>query len=196
MKILRLIDQAVGRVEGWLIVIFLGLMVTLTFLQVILRALYTHAQLQWANAFLGQVDWAEPSARLLVLWITLLGASLLTRDNRHIKIDLMSSLLPPKWLPYRQLLLYIVCVLICAIMLKASIDYVRTEIAFGGEMFLKIPTWAAQLILPAGFLLILYRFFLRGMEEVVELRSALLRRRGTGKRGDGGAKRKGHGVSG
>ena len=101
MKILRLIDQAVGRVEGWLIVIFLGLMVTLTFLQVILRALYTHAQLQWANALLGQVDWAEPSARLFVLWITLLGASLLTREDRHIKIDLMSTILPKYLIKYQ-----------------------------------------------------------------------------------------------
>ena len=74
MKFLRLIDKGLAKVEGWLIVIFLGLMVTLTFLQVILRALYTHGHVQWANAIMGQVDWTEPFVRLLVLWITFLGA--------------------------------------------------------------------------------------------------------------------------
>jgi len=169
MKILRLIDNALARVEGWLIVLLLSLMIVLTFFQVILRALYTHAHIQWANAILGQVDWADPFVRLLVLWITFLGASLLTGDHKHIKIDLMSAVLPQKWLPFRELILAIACILISAILLKASIDYVKMEMDFGGYLFLKLPTWIGQLILPAGFFLILFRFLLRGIEQVHEI---------------------------
>ena len=169
MKSLRSIDKAVARVEGWLIIIFLGLLVALTFVQVILRAFYTRAQMQWANALLYQLDWAEPFARLLVLWLTFLGASLVTGDGKHIKIDLLSSLLPRKWLRFRELILSIICVLVSSLTLKASIDYVTLERAFGGELFLGIPTWVGQLILPAGFSLILFRFLLRGMEQVLEI---------------------------
>ena len=169
MRVLRHIDKALARAEGWLIVVFLWLMVILTFLQIILRTLYTHAHIQWANLLLGQVDWAEPLARLLVLWITLLGASLLTGDNKHVKIDLMSSILPPKWLPFRELILSAVCVLVCVFMLKASVEYIRMEMEFGGYLFLELPTWVAQMILPAGFLLILFRFFLRGMQQAIEI---------------------------
>ena len=169
MKALRLIDKALAKVEGWLIIIFLGLMVTLTFSQVILRSLYTHAHIQWANFILGQVDWADPMARLLVLWITFLGASLLTGDNRHIKIDLLPNLVPSKWLPLRELILSVVCVLICAIMLKASLGYIRLEITYGGHLFLQLPTWVGQLILPAGFSLVLFRFLLRAMEQGLKI---------------------------
>jgi len=51
-----------------------------------------------------QVDWFEPFVRLLVLWLTFLGASLITKENKHIKIDLMGSLLPDKWLPFRDII--------------------------------------------------------------------------------------------
>ena len=169
MNILKSIDKTLARVEGWLIVIFLWLMIFLTFLQVILRALYTHAHIQWANVILGQVDWFDPLARLSVLWITFLGASLLTGDKKHIKIDLLTAILSPKWQPFRGLILSIVCVLISAFMLKASIDYINMEMDFGGYLFLKLPTWVSQLILPAGFSMILFRFFLRGIEHVMEI---------------------------
>lgn len=169
MKLVRYIDRGLARVEGWLIVIFLALMVGFTFFHVILRALFTHAHIQWANDILGYVDWTEPFVRLLVLWITFLGASLITGENKHIKIDLMPALFPSHWLPFRELLLSLVCVLITAFMLKASIDYIRIEMEFGDQLFLNVPTWIGELILPAGFSMILFRFFLRGIEQVFEI---------------------------
>ena len=169
MNILKHIDRALGRFEGWLIVLFLWVMILISFLQIILRTLYTHAHIQWANYILGQVDWAEPCARLLVLWLTFLGASLVTGENKHIKIDLMSAILPQRWLPYRELVLSLACVIISALLFKASLDYVRVEMSFGGHLFLKLPTWVGQLIIPAGFLLILFRFFLRGLEQVTAM---------------------------
>jgi TRAP-type C4-dicarboxylate transport system permease small subunit len=169
MKLLRNIDRGLARAEGWLIVIFLSLMVAFTFFQVILRALYTHAHIQWANSILGYADWTDPFVRLLVLWITFLGASLLTGENKHIKIDLMSTVLPSRWLPFRELLLSLVCVLVSALLLKASIAYVRIEMEFGDRLFLSIPSWIGQIILPAGFSIILFRFFLRGIEQVIEI---------------------------
>ena len=165
MNILKHIDRGLARLEGWLIVLFLWLMVLISFVQIILRTLYTHAHIQWANYILGQVDWAEPCARLLVLWLTFLGASLVTGENKHIKIDLASTLLPQRWIPFRELILSLACVFISALMFKASLDYVRVEMSFGGHLFLKIPTWVGQLIIPGGFLMILFRFFLRGLEQ-------------------------------
>ena len=168
MKILRFIDKIIARVENWLVIASLSLMVLLTFMHILLRSVYTHAHIQWANAVLGQVDWTEPFVRLLVLWVTFLGASLLTRDEKHIKIDLMSSLLPQGLQPFRGIVLSGGCILISTLMLKASIDYLKTEIAFGGAMFLGIPTWIGQLILPVGFSMILFRFILRTIEQATQ----------------------------
>ncbi len=174
MNILRSIDKVLARIECWLIILSLSLMVVLTFIHIILRNIYMHAHFQWANSLLGQIDWTEPFVRMLVLWVTFLGASLLTSDNKHIRIDLMPSLLPPEWLNLREILLSMACVLISILMLKSSIDYIRIDIAFGGRMFLGLPAWIGQLVIPAGFSVILFRFLIRTIEQfLVRIRGSM-----------------------
>jgi len=169
MKTMQRIEKILSRIEGGLLILVLTVMVVLTFLQVMLRAFHVHGQFQWANTVMGYFDWAEPLVRLLVLWVAFLGASLLTGENKHIKIDLMSELLPSRWLPYRELILSLVCVVVTALMMNASWYYVRMEWRFGGTLFLGVPTWIGQIILPAGFFLMLCRFLFRGVGEAVHL---------------------------
>jgi len=169
MSALKWFDNVLAKVEGWLIVTFLWCMVIFTFVQVCLRALYSHGHFQWANSLMGHLDWSEPFVRLLVLWLTFLGASLVTRENRHIKIDLFATVLPQNWLSVREFVLSIACMVISAIMLKVSIDYVKIELEFGGTLFLGLPVWIGELIIPAGFALILFRFSLRGIDQGFEI---------------------------
>jgi TRAP-type C4-dicarboxylate transport system permease small subunit len=169
MKVFKQVDKALGRIEGWLLVLFLAVMVSLTFVQVALRSLFIYGRLHGANSVMGQMDWAEPLVRLLVLWVSLVGASLVTGENKHIKIDLMSDLLPKPLIPYRELLVSASCVVITGFMLKASIGYVRMEAAFGAELFTGLPNWIGQLILPIGFCVILCRFALRAVDETVAI---------------------------
>jgi len=169
MYFLKTCDELLARIEGWLIITFLWLMVILTFVQVVLRGFYTHAGLQWANHLMGHLDWSQPFVRLLVLWLTFLGASLLTKDNKHIRIDLFFSLLPPRWLPLRDTVLSTVCALICGIMAVVCAKYIQIEMTFGETLFLNLPSWIAQLILPLGFLLLLFRFLVRIVEQIVRV---------------------------
>jgi TRAP-type C4-dicarboxylate transport system permease small subunit len=168
MVVLRLVDRILAKIEGWLIIAMLSLMVIFTFLQVVLRGLYTHGHLSWANALMGQIDWSEPFVRLLILWITFLGASLLTRDGKHIQIDLFSSILPPRWLPLRDFILSTVCASLCAMMIKVCVDYLSMEMEFGGTMFLALPTWTGQIILPAGFGLLLVHFLVKAVDQGIQ----------------------------
>jgi TRAP-type C4-dicarboxylate transport system permease small subunit len=163
MKHLARIDQAIARFEGWLVILFLSLMVSLTFLQVVLRSLFSYAHLGWANDLMGRLDWAEPFVRLLVLWLTFLGASLVTSENKHIKIDLITQIIPASWRAPLDVLLSLAGALVAALMLKASLFYVGTEMSFGGKLFLGVPTWIGQLILPLGFMLICFRFLIRSL---------------------------------
>lgn len=162
-------DDLLARLEGWLIVGMLWLMVLLTFVQVALRSLYAYGHLQWANTLLGYIDGSGPFASLLVLWLTFLGASLLTRDGKHIHIDIMSGLLPKRWHPAREVLLASVSLIISAIMLTVCIHYVRMEMAFGGTTAFHVPVWAAQTILPAGFALLCFRFLIRLLHGSIRL---------------------------
>jgi TRAP-type C4-dicarboxylate transport system permease small subunit len=167
MKILARIDTAIARFEGWLLILFLSLMVSLTFLQVLLRSLFIYAHAGWANEVMGSIDWAEPFVRLLVLWVTFLGASLVTGENKHIKIDLLTQIMPAAWLPLLDVLLSLSGALVTALMFKASLFYVGTEMSFGGKLFLDIPNWVGQLILPLGFLLICFRFLVRALSSAL-----------------------------
>ncbi|SPD75915.1 putative Tripartite ATP-independent periplasmic transporter DctQ component [uncultured Desulfobacterium sp.] len=168
MTFLKRLDKLLARIEGWLIALFFGLMVVFTFIQVCLRGLYTHGHIQWANSVMGMLDWSEPFTRLLVLWLTFLGASLVTGENRHIKIDLISAVLPAKWLPLLELIMAIACVIISAIMLKVSMSYVRMDMSYGGTMFDNIPAWPFETIIPFGFSLIMFRFFIRAVDQGTE----------------------------
>jgi len=169
MKTLKRIDAAVARLEAWLVISFLTLMVSLTFLQVLLRSLFIYAHAGWANDLMGRFDWAEPFVRLLVLWVSFLGASLVTGENKHIKIDLLTHLIPVPWLPLRELLLSLAGTVVSALMIRASLFYIRTEMSFGGNLFLGLPTWIAQGILPVGFSMICFRFVLRGVDSAFTL---------------------------
>lgn len=165
LSTLRWIDRTLARMEGWLTVLFLSLMVVLTFFQVALRALHVYAHLSWADALLRQFDWSESFVRILVLWLTFLGASLLTMDNKHIRIDILSGVLPPLLQPFRDFTLSIACMVVSVYMIKASADYVWMEWTFGGSLFLTVPIWIGQLIMPLGFSIILFRFFIEAIEE-------------------------------
>ncbi len=165
MHLLNLIDKALLRLEGWLLMSFLAAMVIFTFAQVSLRALFVHGDAQWANMFMGKIDWTEPLVRLLVLWVTFLGASVVTGENKHIKMDLMSGLLPRRLLPYREVLLSLASAVVIGLMLYSSIGYVRMEAKFGTAILSGVPSWIGQLILPAGFLSILFRFVLKAIRE-------------------------------
>jgi TRAP-type C4-dicarboxylate transport system permease small subunit len=169
MKALNWMEEALARLEGWLIVLFLGQMVGFTFILVFLRALYTHGHLTWANSLMGHLEWSEPMARLLVLWLTFLGASLVTRENKHIKIDLLSAVLPAHWLRIRDLLLAVVCILITAVMFKTCLDYTGLEREFGSTLFLNLPAWVGELILPIGFASMTLRFAFRAVTQIHEM---------------------------
>ena len=86
MKILTAINSWIAKIEGVLIVIVVSIMVLLAFFQVAMRNLFDQGLL-WGDIFL----------RHLVLWVGFLGASLATREEKHINIDVFSRFIPKKW---------------------------------------------------------------------------------------------------
>src|SRR5512139_1600564 len=76
-------DEGIAKVEQILIVTFLSFMIFVAFFQIVLR-----------NAFSTGLDWGDSFLRYLVLWIGFLGATLATKEEKHINIDIVS-----RWLP-------------------------------------------------------------------------------------------------
>ncbi len=166
---LNFINNLLSQIEKCLVIASFSFMVVFSFLNVVLRALYTKFNIQFANSLLNSLDWSEPSARLMVLWITFLGASLLTRDNRHIKIDLMGYFLSPFFMKIREAILSAACSVACAFMLYASIGYIHMEMQYGTNTLMGVSAWKWQLIIPFGFGIMLFRFALNMLKEIMKM---------------------------
>lgn len=169
MNKIMYINKIIQNIEKCLVIISFSLMILLTFLNVILRALYTKFNIQSVNVILNSFDWSDPFARLMVLWITFLGASLLTIDNRHIRIDIIGQFLSPSLLSIREMIISIACAVICFFLVRASIGYIDMEMQYGTSSIMGISAWKWQIIIPVGFGIMLFRFILNTLLEIMKL---------------------------
>lgn len=149
MSIILKIDNAIARFEGWLLIFLLGIMVCFSFVQVVLR-----------NVFHMGIFWFDPLNRHLVLWVGLLGASLSTKANKHINVDILSRLVPRNYKPYLDMVIFLLCIIISGILCKASFEFVQMEREFGTALFLNVQTWIMETIIPIAFGLFTFRFFI------------------------------------
>jgi TRAP-type C4-dicarboxylate transport system permease small subunit len=111
--------------------------------------------------------------RYLVLWSGLLGGAVATKQGKHIRIDLASHLLPPGLQAWLQVLLDLAAALVCVVLTRVAIVFVRNEAEFGSATtLLAIPGWVLYLIFPLAFGLMSGRFLLAS---VTAFRTALNR---------------------
>ncbi|CUS99576.1 TRAP transporter small permease [Candidatus Chrysopegis kryptomonas] len=150
MKLFDVIDEALAKIEMVLLTLLLSLMLLVGFVQIILR-----------NFFETGFLWADPFLRYTVLWLAFIGASLATREDRHINIDVLTRFLTPKLKKLTSILTRFFALAICVILLKASVNFIRMEIEFPQDVFLGIKNWQVEIIIPIGFSLMSFRFFVR-----------------------------------
>lgn len=144
------VDRWTRTVEGSLFALFLIAMIVPSFLQVILR-----------NFFHKGWVWLDPFVRTLVLWVAFLGAMVATSNARHLHVDVVRRLLPPRASLVVGRVLSTFCAVICALLANAAYIYLREEYQFGRSPFLGVPAWAAQSVLLWGFVLLAYRFLVQ-----------------------------------
>lgn len=143
------------RAEELFITLLLGGMILLSGTQILLRNL-------WDSG----ISWGDPLLRILVLWVGLLGAMLATRQNKHIRIDILSRYLPQHWSRYIEWAANLFSGIICTLLAWHSGRFVHYEWQDGAEVFSGFPAWLAELILPLGFGVIALRFFLLAWESL------------------------------
>lgn len=137
------IDAAFARLVNSLLIITLALMVGLVVVQVLLR-----------NVFYSGIPWADVAARHMVLWVAFLGAMLATRGRQHIAIDAVTRLIPRRPRNAVRIALDALASAVAFLLARASLMFVLDEKAMGAELFIGIPAWAAQAVIPFGFAVI------------------------------------------
>ncbi len=161
MKVISFINRILSYFEGSLIVIMLGVMTCLAFLQVVLR-----------NLFHTGLFWADPFLRHLVLWIGLLGASLATGQEKHINLDIVTRFVSARAGNIIRVITNLFATVVTAFLAKAGYVFLLSEIDTN-DILLTIgqkdfPAWWFQIIIPIGFALISFRFLLKTIEHLHE----------------------------
>ncbi len=156
MKFLEKLNTWIERTETAVLVTVLAVMVVFAFLQVVLRNIFNEGVL-WGDIFL----------RHLVLWVGFLGASLATRESKHINIDLFTRFLSDRGKVISRIITGLFSVFICLLLTDASWTFVQDEMMMGTEIFSDVPAWYFQIIIPIGFLLMAFRFLTQSLENIV-----------------------------
>jgi TRAP-type C4-dicarboxylate transport system permease small subunit len=152
MNILRSIDKILTKFEEYVLITLLFIMVVMAFLQVVLR-----------NLFSSGILWADIVLRHLLLWLGFLGAAIATSENRHINIDAVRRFLSKRMRAAVEVLTDVFAAVICFLLARASWTFVQGEISDRRMLFGEIPSWYAQVIIPAGFALLVVHFAIRAM---------------------------------
>ena len=143
-------EKMLTKVTRFLVVVILFSMIGLSFVQIILR-----------NFFDSGIGWADVTVRHLVLWIAFLGAVLASLEDRHINLDLLSRLIPERFKKFISAIIHLISSVACGFFAHAAYKFVAGEKAMGEILFVGIPVWWAQAVIPAGFVLLAVIFFLR-----------------------------------
>ncbi len=152
MKFLFTFDRILAKIESFILVSTLGLMISMAFLQVILR-----------NFFSAGIIWGDIFLRHLVLWLGFLGASLATRENRHINIDVFSRLLSGNYRRWVSFITNLFSAFISGLLSRAAYVFIRDERAAETTLFLDIPLWLFISIILIGFIIITFRFLIKAV---------------------------------
>lgn len=155
MHILEQINRFLEKIESYLIVLILSLMILLSFGQMVLR-----------NLFDMGIVWGDTLLRQWVLWLGFLGASIAVKHNKHICIDVFSNLSSPFWKRTIRAFSRFSAGIISFFLTWAAWSFMQFEKESQSTLFLDIPVWIFQIILPYSFLLIAIRFIISGFETV------------------------------
>jgi len=155
MKLLRALEDLFVRLETALIILFLSVMIVLSFLQVILRNFFSFGFL-----------WADPLLRYLVVWVGFLGAVVATKEEKHLGIDFLTRMLSPRALHIVKIVIDGFATVVAFLLTRAAFQFLFEGIGEGETDLFGISKRIYFVIIPGGFALIALHFAIRVIRHV------------------------------
>lgn len=146
-QLLERLDRIGSSLETVMLVSMLTAMMIVAVGQIVMR-----------EAFGTGFGWADELIRLMVLWLALVGSIAACRENRHIRIDALSHVLPDSAVKVLRVVVDLFAAIVCAVIAVQAWRYLQVEIEYGDTVLVDTPAWLAHAIMPAAFALISYRF--------------------------------------
>jgi TRAP-type C4-dicarboxylate transport system permease small subunit len=146
------IDNALAflrRLEDGILVSLLILMIGMAAGQVVLR-----------NFFDSGLYWSDSLVRVAVLWVALVGAMVASRDDSHIRIDLVSRLVSPAYKHWVERLTRLFTFIVLCLFTWGSGNFVYYEYVDEAIAFGDVPAWMLEVIMPVGSGVMAVRYLL------------------------------------
>jgi TRAP-type C4-dicarboxylate transport system permease small subunit len=150
------LDRWGRALENFALVSLLSTMIVVAVAQIVLREVF-NTGLVWASELL----------KLIVLWLTMFAAIAACRDDRHIRIDAISHLLPPSAIRVTRVVVDLFAAVVCAAVSYHAFRNLQLEIEFEETVLLDFPAWIAHAIVPIGFIVMGYRFVVSAAQKAL-----------------------------
>lgn len=145
-------DRAGRLAENTALVILLGTMIGVSVFQIINRQLLD-------GSF--SLSWADELVKIIVLWLAMVGSVAAARDNKHIRIDLITHVLSGPVVAWAKVIVDLFASAVCAVIGWNAYRLIREEMSWGDTIFTDVPLWILHAIVPLAFLLLSYQFLVR-----------------------------------
>jgi C4-dicarboxylate transporter DctQ subunit len=156
LSVLSRLDRYGRLIENALLIALLGGMMLLAIAQIVLREVFN-------TGFV----WAGELLKIMVLWLTMIAAIAACRDNRHIRIDALSHVLPNTAMRVSRVVVDLFAAAVCAVIAWHAWRYLQLEIEFGDTVLIDTPAWMAHVVVPVSFAIVSYRFVVSAMRKAL-----------------------------
>ena len=150
---MKTLNRAIHLLEDSLLISLLISLIMLSSGQIVLR-----------NYFDFGIIWVDPLLRVLVLWTGLIGATVASRDNKHIRIDLISHFFNTRLHLAIQSFVGIFTTFVCGIIAWHGARWVLLDYQDKLTSFANLPSWVLEVIIPLAFGLIAIRYLIHSIE--------------------------------
>ena len=155
MKVLRWLD---ANLEKVILCVFLAVISIIMFVTIILR-----------NVMAYSIAWGDELARFLFIWTAAIGVSFATKNNSHLKMDILPVMVPKIAKPL-EILGDIALAILAVVLARSSIPFLkiisRTRQISGG---MKLPMKYVYVSFTIGFSLTFFRLLQKYIMQIVRL---------------------------
>jgi TRAP-type C4-dicarboxylate transport system permease small subunit len=160
--LLQKLERAGRLAENTALIVLLGTMIGVAVFQIVNRQIL---------GGMFTLAWADELVRLIVLWLAMVGSIAACRDNKHIRIDLITHILTGSVITWIKILVDLFAAGVCAMIGWQAWRLIKEEMSWGDTVLGNVPLWLMHAIVPLAFVLVSYQFLVRVLRLVHSLRS-------------------------
>ena len=142
LRLTQTVDDGLAHVERWLAIVLTAALTGIMMTQVVMRYFFN-----------APLFWAEEVAVQLLVFMTLIGLSLLVRSERLVSVDFLPQALSERNAHWLKLLLGIAFLVLLLFLAKLGWEWVsRADVRMERGATVRLPRWYNYSVLPAAMI--------------------------------------------